>query len=79
MNAVFCSFYTNGLLFLLENIAANTSKNYTGSKTVNAVTEDQKPGTPMISSVKVVGNKATAILSGDSEGAAVNLRSKNLP
>ena len=26
MNAVFCSFYTNGLLFLLENIAANTRK-----------------------------------------------------
>ena len=50
--------------------ANKDSKNYTGSKTVNAVTEDQKPGTPMISSVKVVGNKATAILSGDSEGAA---------
>ena len=26
LNAVFCSFYTNGLLFLLENIAANTRK-----------------------------------------------------
>ena len=50
--------------------ASKDSKNYTGSKTVNAVTEDQKPGTPMISSVKVVGNKATAILSGDTEGAA---------
>ena len=50
--------------------ANKDSKNYTGSKTVNAVTEDQKPGTPMISSVKVVGNQATAILSGDSEGAA---------
>ena len=50
--------------------ANKDSKNYTGSKTVNAVTEDQKPGTPMISSVKVVGNKATAILSGDTEGAA---------
>ena len=46
------------------------SKNYTGSKTVDTATQDQKPGTPMISSVKVVGNKATAILSGDTEGAA---------
>ena len=52
--------------------AAKTSKNYTGSKTVktNGATEAEKPGAPMISSVKVVGNKATAILSGDSEGAA---------
>ena len=52
--------------------AAKTSKNYTGSKTVktNGATEAEKPAAPMISSVKVVGNKATAILSGDSEGAA---------
>ena len=50
--------------------AKKDSKNYTGSKTVDTATQDQKPGTPMISSVKVVGNKATAILSGDSEGAA---------
>ncbi|MFR6565400.1 MAG: hypothetical protein ACLUQ5_07720, partial [Blautia wexlerae] len=50
--------------------AAKTSKNYTGSKTVktNGATEAEKPAAPMISSVKVVGNKATAILSGDSEG-----------
>ena len=50
--------------------AKKDSKNYTGSKTVDAVTEDQKPGTPMISNVKVVGNKATAILSGEADGAA---------
>ena len=49
--------------------AKKDSKNYTGSKTVDTATQDQKPGTPMISSVKVVGNKATAILSGDTEGA----------
>ena len=52
--------------------AVSTSKNYTGSKTVKAdgKAEDEKPAAPMISSVKVVGNQATAILSGDSEGAA---------
>ena len=52
--------------------ANSTSKNYTGSKTVKAdgKAEDEKPDAPMISSVKVVGNKATVILSGDSEGAA---------
>ena len=52
--------------------AAKASKNYTGSKTVktNGATEAEKPAAPMISSVKVVGNKATAILSGDSDGAA---------
>ena len=52
--------------------AVSTSKNYTGSVTVTAdgKAEDEKPDAPMISSVKVVGNKATAILSGDSEGAA---------
>ena len=52
--------------------AVSTSKNYAGSVTVTAdgKAEDEKPDAPMISSVKVVGNKATAILSGDSEGAA---------
>ena len=52
--------------------AVSTSKNYTGSVTVkaNGKAEDEKSNAPMISSVKVVGNKATAILSGDSEGAA---------
>ena len=52
--------------------ANSTSKNYTGSKTVKAdgKAADEKPDAPMITSVKVVGNKATAILSGDTEGAA---------
>ena len=52
--------------------ATKDNKNYTGSKTVSAVVTDptERPAAPMISSVKVVGNKATAILSGDSEGAA---------
>ena len=52
--------------------ANSNSKNYTGSKTVKAdgKAADEKPNAPMISSVKVVGNKATVILSGDSEGAA---------
>ena len=52
--------------------AVSTSKNYTGSKTVKAdgKAEDERPAAPMISSVKVVGNQATAILSGDSKGAA---------
>ena len=52
--------------------ANSTSKNYTGSKTVKAdgKAADEKPDAPMINSVKVVGNQATAILSGDSEGAA---------
>ena len=52
--------------------ANKDSKNYVGSKTVTAQgkAEDEKPDAPMISSVKVVGNQATAILSGDSEGAA---------
>ncbi|RHQ39881.1 hypothetical protein DWY47_17395 [Ruminococcus sp. AF25-23LB] len=52
--------------------ANSTSKNYTGFKTVKAdgKAADEKPDAPMISSVKVVGNKATAILSGDSDGAA---------
>ena len=51
--------------------ANSTSKNYTGSKTVKAdgKAEDEKPDAPMISSVKVVGNKATVILSGDVDGA----------
>ena len=44
------------------------SKNYTGSKEVdvNAV----KVGAPVISNVKVSGNKATVILSGEAEDAA---------
>ena len=52
--------------------ANSASKNYTGSKTVSAEgkAEDEKPDAPMISKVAVTGNKATVILSGDSEGAA---------
>ena len=52
--------------------AVSTSKNYTGSVTVKAdgKAEDEKPNAPMISSVKVVGNKATVILSGEADGAA---------
>jgi len=47
--------------------ANKTSKNYKGFKTVNAATEI---GAPVISGVKVVGNKATVILSGDVDGAS---------
>jgi len=52
--------------------AKSTSKHYTGSKTVKAdgKAENEKPNAPMISNVKVVGNKATAILSGEADGAA---------
>ena len=50
--------------------AKDSSKNYTGTQTVDIKHELEKPAAPMISDVKVVGNKATVILSGDSEGAA---------
>lgn len=42
--------------------AVSTSKNHTGSITVTAdgKAADEKPDAPMISSVKVVGNQATA-------------------
>ena len=52
--------------------AVSTSKNYTGSKKVatNGTTDAEKPATPMISEVKVTGNKATVVLSGESDGAA---------
>ena len=51
--------------------AEKLSKHYTGSVTVDAEgkAEDEKPDAPMIQSVKVVGNKATVILSGETEGA----------
>ena len=51
---------------------AKDSKYYIGSKTVTLAGSEanEKPGTPMISNVKVVGNKATVILSGEVEGAA---------
>ena len=48
--------------------AKEGSKNYTGSQTVKA--NNVKIEAPMISSVKVVGNKATVILSGESDGAS---------
>ena len=52
--------------------AVSTSKNYTGSKKVatNGTTDAEKPAAPMISEVKVTGNKATVILSGEADGAA---------
>ena len=43
-------------------------KNYTGS--VNVEIGGRKVGAPMISNVKVVGNKATVILSDEVEGAS---------
>ena len=50
---------------------AKDSKYYIGSKTVTLAGSEanEKPGTPMISNVKVVGNKATVILSGEADGA----------
>ena len=52
--------------------ANSASKSYVGSVKVKAdgKAENEKPDAPMISSVKVVGNKATVILSGESEGAS---------
>ena len=51
--------------------AKENSKNYKGSKTVSAVviTPEEKPETPVIEKVNVSGNKATVVLSGESEGA----------
>ena len=49
--------------------AKSTSKNYTGSQKVD-VKPETKVGAPVISGVKVVGNKATVILSGEAEGAS---------
>ena len=46
----------------------NGGKNYTGSVTIDK--GFTKVGAPIISNVKVVGNKATVILSGDVEGAS---------
>ena len=52
--------------------AVSTSKNYTGSKKVatNGTTDAEKPEAPMISEVKVTGNKATVVLSSEADGAA---------
>ena len=44
------------------------SKNYTGSQTVKV--NNVQIQTPVISGVNVVGNKATVILSGESDGAS---------
>ena len=49
--------------------AKATSKNYTGSKTVAVDKEESEVGTPIIKEVKVVGNKATVILDGETDGA----------
>ena len=48
--------------------AKEGSKNYTGSQTVKM--NNVQIQAPVISSVKVVGNKATVILSGESDGAS---------
>ena len=45
------------------------SKSYTGSQKVS-VKKSENVGAPVISNVKVVGNKATVILSGEADGAA---------
>ena len=45
------------------------SKGYTGSQKVS-VKKSENVGAPVISSVKVVGNKATVILSGEADGAS---------
>ena len=52
--------------------ALSSNKNYTGSQTVkfNIVKDAPVVGKTMISDVKVVGNKATVILSGDADGAS---------
>ena len=52
--------------------ALSSNKNYTGSQTVkfNIVKDTPVVGKTMISDVKVVGNKATVILSGDADGAS---------
>ena len=49
--------------------AKSTSKNYTGNQKVD-VKEGTKVGAPIISNVKVTGNKATVILSDEAEGAS---------
>ena len=49
--------------------ATTGNKCYVGSKEVTVGGEAAKVGAPVISSVKVVGNKATVILSGETDGA----------
>ena len=50
--------------------ATTGNKYYVGSKEVTVGGEVAKVGTPVISGVKVVGNKATVILSGEADGAS---------
>ena len=50
--------------------AKTSSKNYTGTQTVDIKHELEKPEAPVISNVKVAGNKATVILSDEAEGAS---------
>ena len=52
--------------------ALDSNKNYTGSQTVkfNIVKDTPVVGKTEISNVKVVGNKATVILSGEADGAS---------
>ena len=51
-------------------VAATTGNQYyVGSKEVTVGGEVAKVGTPVINGVKVVGNKATVILSGEADGA----------
>jgi len=50
--------------------AKKDSKNYTGTKTADIKHELEKPAAPMISNVKVTGNKATVVLSDEAEGAS---------
>ena len=61
----------NGEADTITVTATEGNKNYTGSKTVSAIIEtpDEKPDAPMIQEVKVSGNNATVVLSGESDGA----------
>ena len=49
--------------------ATTGNKYYVGSKEITVGGEAAKVGAPVISGVKVVGNKATVILSGETDGA----------
>ena len=61
----------NGEADTITVTATEGNKNYTGSKTVSAIIEtpDEKPDAPMIQEVKVSGNNATVVLSGETDGA----------
>ena len=49
--------------------AKKDSKNYTGTQKVTIEEMEAEVGTPIIKEVKVVGNKATVILDGETDGA----------